>query len=96
MAYRQVGYLEQCWYILKCWVKHTFKKNRYPKIKAVYINGEKNTEWKYDRSEGTLEFKNPIPSGVEMRVVMETKRRKRGAENDSTGVKQTLLHQKAH
>lgn len=85
MAYRKVGYLEQCWYILKCWVKQTFKKSRYPKIKAVYINGEKNTEWKYNRAKGTLEFRSPIPSGSEMRVVMESRHRKRGMENDGTG-----------
>ena len=80
MAYRQVGYLEQCWYILKYWVKQTFKKSRYPKI-----NGEKNTEWKYNRAKGTLEFRSPIPSGSEMRVVMESRHRKRGMENDGTG-----------
>lgn len=87
MPYRKVGYIEQCWYILKYTVKQAFKKRKLPKIKAVYINGEKNTDWKYNRSNGTLEFKNPIPSGAEMRVVMETKRRKRGAENDGTGIK---------
>lgn len=44
MSYRKVGYLEQCWYIVQCWLRlklHETKEARRMKKRKKYQHQEK-------------------------------------------------------
>ena len=42
---------------------------KHPKIKEIYLNDILNTDWKYDRKTGTLEFPFNVPLGTKMVIV---------------------------
>lgn len=97
MPYRKVGVLESIWYVVFLSVKewlHNFK--HLPVIKEVWVDGVKNTGWKYNHFTGELKFKQPIHKGAVMVVISrERKPRKRGKKDDGSGTEQTVLHTKA-
>lgn len=64
-----------------------------PKIKAIYLNGALNEDWKYDYKTATLEFPYKIASGTKMVIVYQESlwdkiktKLKRRRKNDSKRV----------
>ena len=90
MSYRKVGCIEQIYYMIKYIIVNGNPRwHGHPKIKRIYVNGKRYRKYTYDREEGVIEFDHPFPEGTEIKVVYKDPpfwRKKRGKENDNTGI----------